>query len=78
MKTLKTFIMKKMINSISGIQKLSKSAQKEIHGGMPSLSDCPSGCFDLFLSDVLGRFCAVPSPSGAVCFGTIQNEKCCV
>ncbi|WP_299261664.1 hypothetical protein [uncultured Aquimarina sp.] len=67
-----------MINSIPGAQKLSKSSQKEIKGGMPVLSDCEGGCYDIYLSDVLGRFCAVPSPSGAVCFGNIRNEKCCI
>jgi len=71
--------MKKMINSIPGAQKLSKSAQKEIQGGMPpTLSDCERGCFDIFLSDVFGNVCAVPSPSGAVCFGNIRNGKCCI
>ncbi|WP_298548901.1 hypothetical protein [uncultured Aquimarina sp.] len=70
--------MKKMINSIPGAQKLSKSSQKEIQGGMPGLSDCVRGCYRFYLVDIDGVNCAVPSPSGAVCFGTVRNNQCCI
>ncbi len=70
--------MKKLISNISGVQKLSKDTQKNINGGVSNLSSCPTGCFDLFLQDVLGRFCAVPASSGGVCFGQIVNDKCCL
>ncbi len=70
--------MKKMINSIPGAQKLSKSSQKEIKGGMPGLSDCVRGCYRFYIADSGSNACAVPSPSGAVCFGTVQNNQCCI
>ncbi|SEM26598.1 hypothetical protein SAMN04487910_4584 [Aquimarina amphilecti] len=70
--------MKKMMNSISGIKTLSKSSQKEIKGGMLGLSDCQRGCHRFYLVDIDGVNCAVPSPSGAVCFGTVQNGQCCI
>ncbi len=68
--------MKKSIMKIDGVQKLTKTSQKQISGGM--VSDCISGCYRSYLSDVDGNFCAVPSPSGAICFGTIQDEQCCI
>jgi len=70
--------MKKKIHSISGIKTLSKSSQKQITGGMPGLSDCVSRCYRFYLSDIGGVTCAVPSPSGAVCFGSIRNGQCCI
>ncbi|MBQ4822750.1 hypothetical protein [Aquimarina sp. MMG016] len=69
--------MRKSMLKIEGIQKLSKNSQSKINGGA-TLSDCPRGCFSPYLSDINGTFCAIPSPSGAVCFGTIRNDKCCL
>lgn len=66
------------MTNISGVQKLSKETQENINGGVSNLSSCPTGCFDLFLQDIGGRFCAVRGSSGNVCFGDIINDKCCL
>ncbi len=58
-------------------QVLSKNAQKDILGGRPVLSSCPTGCFDLFFSDAFGERCAVPSSTGEICFGRINREGLC-
>ncbi len=70
--------MRKMINSISGVQKLSKGSQREIKGGMPEPDDCISGCYRFYIADSGSNACVVPSPSGASCFGTVQNGQCCI
>jgi hypothetical protein len=60
-------------------QVLSKNAQKDILGGRPVLSSCPSGCFDMFFAAIDGVRCAVPSNTGEICFGTVNREgKCCL
>lgn len=66
----------KFLNS-KNIQVLSRDSQRKVNGGM-SLSDCPTGCFQFFFSDIDGTVCAVPSPSGKICRGTVQNNQCCL
>lgn len=70
--------MKKRIYAISGVKPLSKSSQKQIYGGMPSSSDCFSKCFPLYFSDIDGTMCAIFSPSGEICYGTIRYDDCCI
>lgn len=78
--------MKKSLLKIAGSTEIQKVAQKSLNGGLsltPVLSDCQSGCYSLYFcpgggSGGNGHPCAVPSPSGAACFGTIQNGKCCI
>jgi hypothetical protein len=66
--------MKKLAN-LKGVKALDKQKQRTINGG--GLNDCPSGCFSLYFQGP-GNQCAVPSPSGMACFGTIQNGQCCL
>jgi len=69
--------MKKVILRIEGVNELSKKSQKEIQGGMLTISDCPSGCFRFFFGGP-GNRCIVPSPSGAACEGIVTNGQCCL
>ncbi len=62
--------------------KIEKDAQVNINGGLSS-NDCQSGCYTFFFcpgggSGEDGHLCAVPSPSGATCFGAMQSGKCCI
>ena len=71
--------MERKLKSFKGAKILTKSAQKEVKGGMLfKVTDCPSGCFNLFIGENGGNRCAVPSPSGIACFGIVQNRQCCI
>ena len=74
--------MKKAFLKINGISVISKKDQKIIKGGRDfEISDCPSGCFGLYFCQfdcAEGERCAVPSPSGQACFGTISSGQCCL
>ncbi len=60
-------------------KKLSKTAQKAINGGT-----CPSncqftGCFSNFIGlPVNGSPCALLTPAGQNCPGTVSNGQCCL
>tara|TARA_R110000850_G_C9914668_1_gene460909 strand:- start:862 stop:1068 length:207 start_codon:yes stop_codon:yes gene_type:complete len=62
---------------IRGARILSKSEQKMIVGSSSKMALCPSGCFSIYFSGP-GNSCAIPSPSGEACFGTIVNDQCCL
>ncbi|WP_343914800.1 hypothetical protein [Aquimarina litoralis] len=70
--------MKKRIYAISEVKTLSKSSQKQISGGMSGSADYFSKCFPLYLSDIDGTMCAIFSPSGEICYGTIRYDECCI
>lgn len=53
-------------------QSIAKNDQKNILGGR-----FVTTCYDLYFSDGQNR-CAVPSPTGEILYGTIQNGKCCL
>ena len=74
--------MKNSLLKISGVSSINKNTQKSINGGLV-LSDCPTGCQSEFLFCPLGpNTCLVPSRSGALCHGTLQNQGfqqvCCL
>jgi len=76
--------MKKSLLKIKGANSIDKNSQKVINGGISLVSsDCQSGCYTLFFcpgggSGADGHLCAVPSPSGATCFGAMSGGKCCI
>ena len=70
--------MKNSLTSIKGLKILDKATQSILKGGVQQANRCPRGCFQNYLSDVNGQFCAVPDNNGGVCYGTIRNDQCCI
>ncbi|TYP71428.1 hypothetical protein [Aquimarina intermedia] len=70
--------MKNSLTSVKGLKILDKATQSVLKGGVQQANRCPRGCYDHYFLDVDGSRCAVPNNNGGVCYGTVQNDQCCM
>lgn len=80
-------IMKTKLSNISNTKILSKEDQKNITGGIWGSTNClitgchehyPGSEFDGIVGFEEGGPCAIASPEGQSCIGTLRQGKCCI
>ncbi|WP_378187796.1 hypothetical protein ACE939_05355 [Aquimarina sp. W85] len=70
--------MKNSLKRIKGLKKIDKTSQAMLIGGGRQFNNCVSDCYSLYFADSSSNACAVPDNNGGVCYGTVQNNQCCI
>ena len=78
--------MKTKLSNITNTKILSKEDQKSINGGIWGSNNCLiTGCHSHYPGDIGGGFvgreggpCAIATPTGQDCIGTVRNGQCCI